>query len=351
MEKKRLVYFDIMRIISILCMITLHVSGNKIGLIPVESYNWKILNIYRSTVSFCVPLFIMISGALFLNPVKGIPIKSLYKKNVFRLLIAYIFWSVCYSFYTSGIYRGITSSTLNSFVGRVLVGHYHLWFIPMIIGLYIIVPFLRKITVEKKLTEYFLLLSFVFTIVFPIISLLPINQKVISIFERILDNAGINFLLGYSIYFVSGYYFSKYDLTTKIKVTIYTLGIACLVCTIITTQLISSSRNVAYTNLYGFLMPNTALMTLSTYIFLKNSFVKVNCSEKQLQMVSIFSRCSFGIYLIHDFFLILSRKLGFDALTFNPIFSVPLITLLVYFCSFTITFLISKIPKINKYIV
>ena len=87
---KRIYWLDLLRIISILSMILLHVAASFWYVSPSNSYNWIIMNIYDSLVRFCVPVFLMISGALFLSQ-KEINIKKLYTKNILRLLISLIF--------------------------------------------------------------------------------------------------------------------------------------------------------------------------------------------------------------------------------------------------------------------
>lgn len=69
-------YLNILRWISTIAVVFIHT-------ITADStiYNKSnILYIIRNLLNWCVPMFVMISGVLFLNPKKEIPIKKLLKK-------------------------------------------------------------------------------------------------------------------------------------------------------------------------------------------------------------------------------------------------------------------------------
>ena len=79
-----------------------------------------------------------------------------------------------------------------------------MWFLFMIVGLYMVIPFLRLIVKDNSLMKYFLILAFIFAIVIPeIISVTGIvNDKYSSFMQGIIDKVSLNFVLGYTIYFI-----------------------------------------------------------------------------------------------------------------------------------------------------
>lgn len=217
----------------------------------------------------------------------------------------------------------------------------------MIIGLYIIVPFLRKIAESKLLCEYFILLSFIFG------SIIPFFQE-FSIFnstKNITDSLHLNFVLGYAGYYILGYYLANYELKQKYKILIYVLGAFSLLFTIIATSYVSIIQNKAYQVLYIYLYPNIVFISISLYILLKDCFCKLTYTEKQIKIISVLSKYSFGIYLIHILYINLLSKIGITTELFNPIFSVLFISLIVFLCSYYSIKLIDKIPYLRKYII
>ena len=143
--------------------------------------------------------------------------------------MSFIFWSSTYSLlYKVGIPL-IKHDKVDvlSIAWAVLKGHYHLWFIPMIIGLYLIVPLLRLWVKQqnKKYIEYFLLLSFVFAFIIPqSIQLMVCVDSKFELLYELIDNMYITYTLGFTSYFVLGWYLHNCDLSYK-KL-LYTLGFA-----------------------------------------------------------------------------------------------------------------------------
>ena len=84
-------YIDILRIIACFSVIMLHASAQAWYSLPVDSFGFKVANSYDALFRFGVPVFVMISGALFLAPEKEPDVKKLYRHNILRLAILYIF--------------------------------------------------------------------------------------------------------------------------------------------------------------------------------------------------------------------------------------------------------------------
>ncbi len=353
MKKERIVYLDVLRIIAIFAVILLHVSALEWNNTSPNTFNWQIYNIYDSIVRFCVPVFIMISGALFLDDSREIKIKKLYKHNILRLIIAFVFWSLCYAsfnlFYDIVFNKvSVDRSLFINFINEFLYGHYHLNFLFIIGGLYLIVPLLRKISIDKKMCEYFILLSFIFCYMVNIISYIPIiNDFVIAIQEKM----NINFVLGYTGYFVIGHYLHKYNLRPNTKKIIYLLAILSIIGTIVISSIWAVKTGVQNQKLYGYLLPNTFFVSVAVFTFIKEKVNKIQFKEKSLKMIQKIAYLTFGIYLVHDFLNIILPKIGISPIMFNPIFAIPIMSVIVFVCSLLITLIISKIKILNKYVI
>ena len=157
-QKERSVYFDWMRIIAAIAVIAIHCCGK--GSLGVTSFEWRTINFYNCLVQWAVPVFVMISGSLFLSRHRSV--RQIWIRNISRLVTAFLFWSALYAAVGYDSDRGP-----KGFVLDLITGHYHMWFIYMIAGLYMVVPFLEKIAADRTLTSYFLLLGFIFTFIIP----------------------------------------------------------------------------------------------------------------------------------------------------------------------------------------
>ena len=89
----------------------------------------------------------------FLNPKKEKKIKDIFLKNILKLTLIYIIWSMIYYFYD--VFINNKDLNLYYFITSTINGPYHFWYIPTIIGLYVISPIFFKITQNKDANKIF----------------------------------------------------------------------------------------------------------------------------------------------------------------------------------------------------
>jgi surface polysaccharide O-acyltransferase-like enzyme len=87
-NKSRVLYLDLLKVVAAIGVVAIHFSAENWRKIDIYSADWAIQTIYDGIMRCAVPIFIMVSGALFLG--RDIPIKTLYKKYVLRLLIVFL---------------------------------------------------------------------------------------------------------------------------------------------------------------------------------------------------------------------------------------------------------------------
>ena len=163
-SSQRVVYLDLLRLVATFAVIFLHVCSSEFDASFI-SLNWYISTVYNSLVRWCVPVFVMISGVLFLNPNKEITYQEILKKRIPRLFLAYVFWTVFYVLY-GFIMTGFENFSILHLVRRSIVSPCgHLWFLPMLMGVYFLIPVLRKIAQDKKLLHYALIIWIVFVFI------------------------------------------------------------------------------------------------------------------------------------------------------------------------------------------
>ncbi|MBR0437044.1 MAG: acyltransferase family protein, partial [Clostridia bacterium] len=131
--KERQICFDVLKIIATFAVVMLHVSAQHWFYVKLKTPEWRAFNLYDGSVRFPVPVFVMISGALFLSADR--PLRQMYGKYILRIVTAFLFWSVLYA--AISYVRG---TALIEVLKEAIKGHYHLWYLYMIAGLYVIVP-------------------------------------------------------------------------------------------------------------------------------------------------------------------------------------------------------------------
>ncbi len=214
-KQHRILYFDYLRVFAIVAVMTVHIAAMNWHAADVNGIDWQVFNFYDSISRWGVPIFVMISGALFLNR-DDIPVKTIYSKYILRLVIAYFVWSfIYYLFQGESIVQQLVGLVQPGKMARLLVilsGHYHLWFIPMLIGIYICLPVTKQIVKNNKIALYFLVISFIFWFLFPQIVLLIKDfggERLITITNSINNNlingTRMEFVKNYTFYFILGY--------------------------------------------------------------------------------------------------------------------------------------------------
>lgn len=344
-SKERTMYFDYLRVFAAFAVMFLHMSAQNWYIVDVNGFEWQVFNFYDSIVRWCVPMFVMISGALFLN--REIPLKIMYTKYIFRIAVAYIVWSAVYALYVG--------KTVFDKILMFGFGHYHMWFVFMIIGLYMCIPFIKPIVENDRKTKYFLLLAFIFAFAIPEFVTLSKDfgsEFVIKVVERInkhVENMNMHMVLGYASYFVLGYYMNKISLSKKQRMWIYVLGLFGFIATIGLDLVVALKTQTPCSNYYEYINVNVLLETLAVFTWFKyreyNNNKINSCVEK-------LSKYSFGAYLAHALVIEqLNYRVGLNSLSFNPVFSVVCIGIIVFVVSFIISAILHQIPVVKKYIV
>lgn len=348
--KERIPYLDVLRVWAAFAVILLHTSSYKWSSAEVSSLAWQTFNFFDSAARWCVPCFVMISGALFLK--SEYDFRKLFGKNILRLAAAFAFWTVIYALVEWRQGRVDLKGAILSAID--IERHYHLWFLLMIIGLYLIVPFLKKIVESETLTIYFLALSILFTI------LIPTGIQIVTLFSTSLGtamkaltaNMQYHFTLGFVGYFVGGYVLAEKEISPRLRKMIYALGVLGFAATVLLTAFVSLHQKEATTLFYNNHSINVMLESVGVFVFARYVIGKRRMSKRFRKAAAALSKYTLGAYLVHIMVLShLDTYLGIHTLSFHPFLSVPLIALLVGVISFGISFVLNHIPGIKRYIV
>ena len=217
LQKQNIAWLDALRIAACLAVIALHVSSQGWHAAVPGSSEWQVFNAYNACVRWGVPVFVMISGSLFLDPQKPLAIRSVFGKYLLRIAATFCFWSLVYTAYAKWRAPGLTTLQM---VNKFLQGQYHMWFLFLIAGLYVAAPLLRKFTESRETAKYFLTVAFLTVFVFSTAAdladfFLPrMGESTLSTLVTALraDWAKAYFFLpmGYTFYYVAGYYLRRW---------------------------------------------------------------------------------------------------------------------------------------------
>jgi surface polysaccharide O-acyltransferase-like enzyme len=348
----RVAYADLLRVLATAAVVVLHVSGGWLGQTAVGSGDWTVLVAYDSLAHWCVPMFVMLSGAFLLDPKKSVRLRDIFFKYILRVLAALLVWGVFYAILDYGLVDGRpTWEGVKSALGYVLRAdtHYHLWFLYMILGLYLVTPILRAFVrgASRGDLHWFFALTFVFYSLLPSLQWLWPERMTLPMAWA--DKLDIRLVLGYVGYYVAGYYLRNYTLGRVAEFCTYILGVLGAVVTVGGTIALSVARGGFCDALLEYRCPNIAAMAVAVFVLFRY-VLGVSEERSRRQRLGGVAKITFGVYLVHEFFLMLLRHFGVTTLPFNPILSVPVLSAGVLVCSLAVAWLLSKIPLLGRYL-
>lgn len=337
MEKKtgsRILYIDALRTLACFAVVLLHVAASESSNVEFGSHNWNVFMIYETLTNWAVPVFVMISGAMMLS--KEYSYKDVLKKAG-RVAVIFFIWSFIYLI--AGILLNGTSVYKADFIWLqvFLQGHYHMWYLIMVFGLYLIAPFLKPIADNKTLLKAFLILSLVFCFVLPSVTdlmMIPRINRILSVpvigavyraLTNITSDMYFHMVLGFAGYFVFGYAMHSYEgKSAKKSIGFGILAVLAGSVIVYCGLRASNSREMAFVFLkyyqFGIFLQACGMFLIFKNIG-KSSFVS---------LASKLSAMSLGIYLLHPLMIEISGKCGVSTLSFASEVSVIALSALVF---------------------
>lgn len=329
---------DTLRTIATFLVILLHVSANYVLDADYNSdyhFSFWVANIVESFTRICVPLFVLISGMFLVGRKESF--KKSYEKRTSRILIPLVAWTVIYLIFSAAFqYFGHQSVDYEAILASLILGrpYYHMWYLYMLIGLYIIVPILNHsiIFISRK-TQWIITISLLIFGMF--------NYS----YDFYLGNREFFLLwfVNYLGYFMLGYllkdYYKKISLT--ILLTIYILS--SLMIAVLSFYTMKYFDNSYF---YGNLTPFVILGSVSIYKIFHQVDIKQNILSK-------ISYLTLGIYLIHAGVLVtfdsILKILNFNTLD-NPVFGIPVKFSVVVLVSGIIAYILNSSTYLKRFI-
>ena len=353
MNKKRVIWIELLRVMACIGVIGIHAGSQHFRDMPLDSSVWAVSNFYHGINRFAVASFIMISGCLYLDSKRTWNLRRLWKRNILPIAAAYIFWQMFYAVYriiTNGTLAKGSKAALVKFMVYISKSYFHLWYLPMLIGLLIITPMLWEIVNSargKQWEEYMIVLFLVFQILPYTINYfsLPWKDHIMDILQTVQPEM----VTGYIGYFILGHYLSHYEVSKKLEYLVYVLGVILILAAIglcyISSQKSGKPIQSFYENytLAGFFWGSS---------FFKNHVSKIKWNEKQEKRICYLGSCTFGIYLIHALIRDILHRIGIDSMMIsNTAIAIPLLITMIFVLSLAAVMIIKKIPRVSKWII
>lgn len=333
-----------LRFVSLVAVVMLHASAvllSQYGKVPLN--DWFTADIFNAIVRFAVPVFVMITGALNLN--RNYEPGDFLKRRLTRIVTPFLFWSLIYigySWYNEEIsFDNDTWTNIKLVLHQLKFGSsYHLWYVYMLIGLYLIIPIIGKFVraaTEKELL-YFLLIWLI---------VILLNQPYLS---RYKPQVEFRYFEGYIGYLVLGYYLSIKEFNQlRLKPFMLPLFLLMVVVIAVGTYQLTKNNYPITTVFYEPLGPFVVCLSISLFLFFR--FSQPVLPAFIIQVREFVGQYAYGVYLCHALFLYLLDLLANISYKLcTPVISIPLTAALCITLSVFTIWLLNKIPFIGKYI-
>lgn len=297
---KRIVWMDYARAFAILTVLLCHATE--------KAYSFQLDSILSTslpsqTAAFClftvgrlgVPIFLFMSGYLMLDrDYSREKCLTFWRTKWLGLFLATEFWIAAYNIF-------LCLSTGRDFsVGLLIknmlflenVGMGHMWYMPMIIGLYLFLPFiangLRKLD-DPKLLLFPLACALVLFLGIPLLSILSQSFGHGALRCEIAEGFSGG---AYGCYMLLGYCVKKFPLRDRVKpILLATLFLLCFLATV-SLQIFAYSKGIFAPVWYT----NGLLLAAGFFLFLLFS---CGAALRNSRVISTLSYYSFALYLVH----------------------------------------------------
>ena len=374
-KNQHIVWLDVVRFIAMFTVVCCHCT-DPFNFYPGTAPNIGEIKlwgaIYGSVLRPCVPLFVMITGALLL-PVRG-DASTFYKKRIPRVFYPFLIWSVLYNLFPwiTGLlglnpqiildffpYAGeeVMQQSFSVSLEYILMIQFnfsilavHMWYIYLLIGLYLYLPVFSA-WVEKASERAKLM----FLLAWGVTLLLPYYYQFVSNYlwgTCSWNSFGMLYAFaGFNGYLLLGHYLKNLEWSLKktlaIGIPMFAVGYAVTFLGFRHITALPEYTDEMLELFFTYCSLNVVMMTIPVFMLAKK--VKVN-SERMKKALANLTVCGFGIYMIHYFFtgpsVVLMRAINM------PIgLQIPVAAILAFAVSWGLVWLIYRAGKVAKYIV
>jgi surface polysaccharide O-acyltransferase-like enzyme len=352
-------YLDMLRTYAAFAIVTAHVAswmGRE--MLPLTSVNWWVANVFSSVCRFAMPCFVLASGVLLLGSSKQESALVFYNKRAKRLLVPIVFWTIFYFGLRAVCGEMLTVKTILNDIWQQSI-YYHLWYMYMIPGLYLLTPLLRRYirytTVRTRV--YVIVGLFLFANIAALVNHIYRTDPVLRIDRHLVLFECVLYLP----YYLCGYEFSRLDPKR--------LNIKYLVTAIILCVIFIAGGTGIYVKVFGtsrdsfvYHQLNWPVIVLSIAVFLAGYkyYQNTNPADKRIKKIQRLAAASLGIYLLHPVVLEGLRRIavngadnyhgggGTDGVL--ALVGIPLVSGVTIFICYRISDFLIKIPYLRRII-
>lgn len=317
------------RWMAALAVVTVHCAAYPLTrTTDYSSTAWLWANFYDAAARWCVPVFVMISGALLLNPDKNDGFRRFYQRRAWRVVPPMVFWSVFYLLWGAWMYHlQEVEMDLAAWARKITGGepYYHLWYLYMLAGLYLFAPYLRLIYARCRPKQRLAALA--------AILLIAMSD---TLYREIMHEGHYGFFLVWFLPYISYFLAGRLMVEGQLRLPYPLAWLALsIIATVWGAHAFSdeSGLNVYFYDAFGITVP---LMSLAVFQTVLNA--------RHLPLLPAVAPLTFGIYLIHPVFLDIAKQMDWYGPHTGTSWKIPLTTFVIFLLSLGTAWMLRRLP-------
>ena len=330
MSSTRVPQYSWIRVIACFAIVLLHTLDNSLSYFSDTVPPGQTIAVRTATtlLMWAVPCFLMVTGALLLDNAREIPISKLFGKYIRRMVLALVVFTLIFTVIKYA--AGEKDDLLISFARDLFQcsSMSYLWYLYLMIGLYLMMPFYRMVTraASERMLQYLVLVLIVFT------SILPLAQ-----YLGLESGFYIPTSVIYPAYLFIGYLLSRNNMSAGKALIL--LIVCCAAAAGLMVRFGGTDLDMDALTGYG----SPLIVGMSASVFSLMMRIRAGAGE----ILTSIDKCTFGIYLIHMIGVrLVMKEMGLDPFAFGP-FGFIGMSIVFFIASYGITWLIRKVPKLD----
>ena len=273
---------------------------------------------------WAVPCFLMVTGALLLQPAREIPAHKLFFKYIRRIVLALVCFTLL--FQILDYIAGDQPTIVRGWLSNLLQGHSwaHVWYLYLMLGIYLMIPFYKMISREANLKQIWglILILVIFVSVLPMVG-----------FAGLECGFYIPTQLIYPVYVFAGFALFEKNVPA---------WLAALILAVSTAMIVLLSITAPDLEIFGY----DSIFVVAQSLALFSLLLRVKAGAPPF--LRSLDDCSFGIYMIHMIGIRWMMKwIGFDPYSHGPVICFIGMVLMFFAGAYLISYALRKIPKLN----
>lgn len=353
--RERLVYPDLLRIVAMLAVVTLHVSMRDLQKVTIGSADWQVMNVFDGASRWCVPIYVMVSGLFLLRPGKNVDdLRAAYRKTLsraLRLVSILIIWSLVYQVFALRATRQpvtVEASLMGLWDMWFSPIYYQLWFLYMLIPLYFLAP-LVQLFIARTEPAHWRVVLLVLGIGGPVVTFVT---SLVAIYSGQGMYRPMPEFTGYLFYFFLGWWLGQAEWVARQRRWLYVAGVLGLIITIGGTAWASLYTGKFNESFYSYLTLPTTALSIAVFVGIQHLGTHMDPSPRVRGLIGQLSAITLGIYLVHPALIETFFRLTDLTVRAAPVpvaVMVPAVSLLIFVASMVIAWLartlISALPR------